>query len=338
MRRPARACITQTEAVVKGIRVGKYRLNFNTAPFLSPQNQGSSIADLGVLFAIVVDTQKFEAANHIGSDDERAQAQAARLSLRQHDGAGLVNGPCLDGVPVDLYKCLLLCLKSPSVGDAERTHRSQSFDQCLAYVVKKFLAGVHQTSVVMETLEPHLKVVESALTQHDQSLAFDGLAKPADLTIFLEIIGEPSCYLWCVALHCAVPSHSFSGHDLAAACCTVLCLTMLGVCAVVMRHGMLQFLRFWCCPCLACCAVLCCAVLRSDYLEVLCFAEGLPRMACCPYPAVNAGGMLTCVTACSCPSSEHRLAADQQADSQHSYRQLQIDHVWRPDSPVQPGS
>ena len=128
--------------------------------------------------------------------------------VRRHAQAGFVSGPCVDGVPVDLYKCLLLCLKRLG---AEQFQHYHHFEQFLGCMVKKFLAQVLQASLVMKGVERAVAAAESSWTQHAQVLSFDGMAKPADSTIFLEIMGNPPGHavlccavLWRVAMVCAV--------------------------------------------------------------------------------------------------------------------------------------
>lgn len=108
--------------------------------------------------------------------------------VRTHAQAGFVSGPCVDGVHVDLYKCLLLCLKRP---DAEPIRQSQPFGQFLAYIVKQFLAQVHRASLDIEGYEGDMAAAESWASQHALSMGHDSMARPADSTTFLEIIGDP---------------------------------------------------------------------------------------------------------------------------------------------------
>ena len=120
--------------------------------------------------------------------------------MRRHELAGFLSVPCVDGVPVDLYNCLLLCLKRPG---PVKPYYSFPFKDFLPYIVEKFLAEVHQASLIMEGVEGDVAAAESLSTPHAQVLSFDGMAKPADSTIFLEIIGDPPGHaVLCCALAC----------------------------------------------------------------------------------------------------------------------------------------
>lgn len=99
-------------------------------------------------------------------DDRYASARRLIMGgVRRNAQAGFVSGPCVDGVPVDLYKCLLLCLKSLG---AEQFQHSHHFEQFLGCMVKKFLAQVLQASLVMKGLERAVAAAESSWTQHAQ--------------------------------------------------------------------------------------------------------------------------------------------------------------------------
>lgn len=157
-----------------------------------PCLQNQSIWDDGNarwLFRTIVAAQSSKTSRICDTDGRHASAQRLGMAgVRPHAQAGFIGRPYLDGVPVDLYKCLLLCLKRPLT---LKTYKSYPFGHFLVYIVEKFLAEVHQASLVMEGVESDVAAAESSSTQHFQVLSCDGMAKPADSTMFLEIIGDP---------------------------------------------------------------------------------------------------------------------------------------------------
>lgn len=157
--------------------------------------------DVDCYIRTIVAAETCKTSSIFDTDDKYASARRLVLGgVRRHTQAGFVSGPCADGIPVALYKCLLLCLKRL---DAEQFQRSHDFERFLACMMKKFLVQVQHASLVTKEVERAVAAAESSWTQHAQVLSFDGMAKPADMTIFLEIVGNPPGH---AVLCCALAS------------------------------------------------------------------------------------------------------------------------------------
>lgn len=134
-------------------------------------------------------------------------------SLAGHEYSGLEDGPCFDGVPVHIYKCMLVCVQQQDPGSAEVF---EAFQQYLPDMMAKFTAAVEQWAQVVEKMEANNESVNWGTSDVED---------PGDLTVFLDNLSK--CHMLARAATCHLCNHC------------LCCLHHALCCAVPALHGIL---------------------------------------------------------------------------------------------------